>query len=180
MPYRSSMASTSTIRIINHDEIDWNRLEVITLIKANKSNQIQLHLEDLDTNEILVEENAQLRKQVSSLLSEIERLKYMLNIEAKSVSPPTVILDEPPSLIQRPLSKLITKQSSIEDKIACFRDYFKGRDDVFALRGMDRTGKPAYFTQRERLGKIDGKYIWGENIPLSYEMFEIYTKRRSR
>mgnify|MGYP003857334629 CR=1 FL=1 len=117
--------------------------------KADKSIQIQLNLEDLVAKEKLVEENAQLRKQVTSLLNEIERLKQMLTIETKSVSQPTVILDEPPSPVQRPHSKLVTKQSSIEDKISCFRSYFKGRDDEFALRGMDRTGKPANFTQRE-------------------------------
>lgn len=139
---------------------------------ADKSNQIQLNLEDPDTNEKLVAENAQLRKQVASLLTENERLKQMLNSEAKLVSPSIVILDEPTSLVQETNSKLITKQSSIEDKISCFRSYFKGRDDVFALRGMDRTGKPAYFTQRERLGRVEGKYIWGENIPLRNEMIE--------
>jgi ABC-type sugar transport system ATPase subunit len=87
---------------------------------ADKSNQIQLNLEDPDTNEKLVAENAQLRKQVASLLTENERLKQMLNSEAKLVSPSIVILDEPTSLVQETNSKLITKQSSIEDKISCF------------------------------------------------------------
>lgn len=153
---------------------------MIILKNTDKSIQIQLNLEDPDTKERLVEENAQLRKQVSSLLSEIERLKQKLHIETTLASQPAVILDEPPSVVQSPHSKLITKQSAIEDKIACFRDYFKGRDDVFALRGMDRTGKPAYFTQRERLGKVDGKYIWGENIPLSNELFELHLQEKKK
>lgn len=150
------------------------------LKKADKSIQIQLNLEDPDTNEKLVAENAQLRKQIASLLSENELLKQTLNIDTKFVSQPIVILDEPPSLVLRPHSKLITKQSSNEDKIACFREYFKGRDDVFALRGIDRTGKPAYFTQRERLGKVDDKYIWGENIPLSNEIIELHLQEKKK
>lgn len=48
---------------------------------------------------------------------------------------------------------MVTKQSPVEEKMALFRIYFKGREDVYAVRGNDKTGKPAYFPQRERLGK---------------------------
>jgi hypothetical protein len=65
-------------------------------------------------------------------------------------------------------------------KYPVFRSYFKGRDHVFALLGMDRTGKPAYISQRERLGRVEGKYIWGENISLRNEMIELHFTRKEK
>jgi hypothetical protein len=147
----------------------------------DKSVQLQLNLDDPTANDKLLIENIQLHKQIAFLQSENKRLNQMLNIGNASTTQPEEICEEHHSNLQFNNVKLITKQSSLDEKIACFRDYFKGREDVYALRGIDRTGKSAYFTQRQRLGKKDGKYIWGENIPLKTRFSScINRKRQSR
>ncbi|MDB5053636.1 MAG: restriction endonuclease subunit, partial [Bacilli bacterium] len=146
----------------------------------DKSVQLQLNLDDPTTNDKLMKENIQLHKQIAFLQSENKRLYQMLNIENVSTTQREEISDEYHSTFLINNLKLITKQSSLDEKIACFRDYFKGREDVYALRGIDRTGKSAYFTQRQRLGKKDGKYIWGENIPLKNEIFELHLQEKTK
>jgi hypothetical protein len=144
----------------------------------DKSVQLQLNLDDPTTNDKLLKENIQLHKQIAFLQSENKRLSQMLNIESASTPQREEICDEHHSNLHSNNLKLITRQSSLDEKIACFRDYFKGREDVYALRGIDRSGKSAYFTQRQRLGKKDGKYIWGENIPLKNEIFELHLQEK--
>jgi hypothetical protein len=143
----------------------------------DKSVQLYLNFEDPGSKDILID---QLYKRIAFLESENKRLNHILNTKTVSLTHPIDICDEPLSKKQIHDSKLISKQSSIEEKIACFRDYFKGREDVYALRGIDRTGKSAYFTQREGLGKKDGKYIWGENIPLKNEIFELHLQEKTK
>lgn len=50
----------------------------------------------------------------------------------------------------------VTKKSELQDKIALFRSFFWGREDVYALRGIDKTGKVWYFRAREYLGIENG------------------------
>lgn len=54
----------------------------------------------------------------------------------------------------------LTKGSHIEDKIALFRSYFKGRDDVYAVRAVNPNGKAPYYPKRQYLGKENGRIQW--------------------
>lgn len=60
------------------------------------------------------------------------------------------------------------------------RSYFKGREDVYAVRGFDRTGKPAYFPQKEWLGKENGKIVWGDYLPLTDEVIKSHLQEENR
>jgi superfamily II DNA or RNA helicase len=51
-----------------------------------------------------------------------------------------------------------------------FRSYFKGREDVYAVRGTNEAGKAPYFPKRQYLGKENGRMIWGANLPLTDEV----------
>jgi hypothetical protein len=145
--------------------------------RREESIQLKLELADPDERSRLEEENRLLRLINAKLTTENERLKLGLESSTPSVIENNTDLiltlengyqsvnwDYTGNRIQ------VTKRSSIEDKIALFRNYFRGRDDVYAVRGADKSGKAAYYTKRKSLGKENGTYIWGENLPLTDEI----------
>jgi len=147
------------------------------MAKKNDEEPVQLQL-DLDNplkRESLLAENKRLRDQYAKALAEIESLKRLIDpIAAKSISA------EHPHKMPELRTTPVTKQSSIEEKVACFREYFKGREDVYASRGTDKAGKAAYFTKRQYLGKENGKAIWGENLPLTDEVIKDHLQNERR
>lgn len=70
------------------------------------------------------------------------------------------------------LPRTVTKHSSADEKVKLFRQFFKGRDDVYAVRSADRQGKVAYYPKRQYLGKVDGKHVWGDYLPLTDEVIK--------
>ena len=128
-------------------------------------------------------ENIRLREQYARSLTEIDRLQRIVD----SIIKPNRVLEEklpvtPTSdLIEvSKLSPEVSKRSSIEEKIACFRDYFKGREDVYAVRGIDKSGKSTYFPKRPYLGNENGKVVWGENLPLTDAVIKDHLQNEDR
>ncbi len=64
----------------------------------------------------------------------------------------------------------ITRHSPVEQKVRFYRSLFKGRDDVYAVRGVDKQGKGLYFPKRKYIGKENGKHVWGDHLPLTDEV----------
>lgn len=149
------------------------------------SEQLKLDFSAPSDIQRLLEENSRLRanieqlqRQNSDLVTEIERLQQLVYSDKRKnvfsgndagVCRNVIDLSETRSPIH---SSSVTRKSSISDKIVLFRSYFKGRQDVYAVRGSDRTRKAAYFTKRKYLGKENGKIIWGDNLPLTDEVLK--------
>lgn len=87
-------------------------------------------------NESLWAEIIRLREQYAKALAEIEHLTQIINSSKKT----NYSSEEQLVVMQGSGLVVVTKQSSIEEKVACFRHYFKGREDVYATRGFDKQG----------------------------------------
>lgn len=111
-------------------------------------------------NNHLKSELDQMRAEFALVLADNHRLKEMI----KTQTPQSVSI-ESDNFMQYNIH--VTKRSTIEEKIGLYRSYFKGRDDVYAIRSNNKTGKSEYYPKREYLGKHDGKHVWGENLPLT-------------
>lgn len=125
----------------------------------------------------LKSENDQLKAENAILVAENKWLKERLLIftaeDSSNHSDSTIITaseTEPVAILSN--GEIVTKQSTIEQKITLYRHYFKGREDVYAVRGMDKKGKTTYYTKRHYLGQENGKYVWGENIPLTDDVLK--------
>jgi superfamily II DNA or RNA helicase len=77
-------------------------------------------------------------------------------------------VDNPPTVLHP-----VTKRSSINEKVTLFRSYFRGRDDVYAVRGVNRTGKAPYYPKRQ-YSKENGEVIWGDNLPLTNDVIRAH------
>ena len=81
----------------------------------------------LSQNNILAEENKNLKREISELKTKLG------------------IVTLPKKDTQQSQSATVTMQSSVKDKIALFRSLFSGREDVFARRWYSKTtGKSGY------------------------------------
>jgi superfamily II DNA or RNA helicase len=150
---------------------------------GKKPNQLQLNLNDSMDKESLQAENIRLREQYARSLAEIERLQRIVD----SMSKPNCVSEEHSSVMQTTdliqvskRSPKVTKQSSSEEKVALFRRYFKGREDVYAVRGIDKAGKSTYYPKRQYLGKEKGKAVWGENLPLTDAVIKDHLQNEDR
>lgn len=117
-------------------------------------------------------ENDRLRSENALLVGEVSRLKELLPIKAATAqieSETTTALIYAP---QAPAVDIVTKHSPIEHKIKLFRQYFKGREDVYAVRATDKQGKGVYFPKRQYLGQENGKHVWGDYLPLTDDMIK--------
>lgn len=94
-------------------QIEYNRL---------KSKNDQLKAE----NAILVAENKWLKELLLIFTAEDSSNHSDSTIIAASETEPVAILSN---------GEIVTKQSIIEQKITLYRHYFKGREDVYAVRG---------------------------------------------
>lgn len=152
----------------------------------NESRQVKLVFSDLRDNGHLLEENRHLHvenerllAQMKALMAEIDHLRHLINVYSQPVTPyknddqilnAKLVLTEDSSL-----SVLtVTKRSAIHEKIDLFRAYFKGRDDVYAVRGKGNNGKLSYYPKRQYIGKDDGKIIWGDYPPLTNEVIRTH------
>lgn len=72
-----------------------------------------------------------------------------------SVSENDLNLSEHKPLAPRSSQKTatVTKHSTVEEKVRFYRSLFRGWDDVYAVRGMDKQGRTVYYRKRELLGK---------------------------
>lgn len=113
----------------------------------------------------VVEERDQLKRQNALLLQENNLLKKLVQqpseAEDSAEQTPTA-----PLMFQK---MAVSKHSPVGQKVQFYRSLFRGRDDVYAVRGTDKQGKSTYYPKRELLGKENGKYIWGEDVPLTDE-----------
>ncbi|MEB3102817.1 TOTE conflict system archaeo-eukaryotic primase domain-containing protein [Ferviditalea candida] len=138
---------------------------------SNELEQLKRRLQQV------TEERDQLKRQNILLLQENSLLKKRVlqpseaEIAPLSVSGNDLILSEQTPLAPRSSQKTatVTKHSTIEEKVRFYRSLFRGRDDVYAVRGMDKQGKTVYYRKRELLGKENGKYIWGDDVTLTDE-----------
>jgi hypothetical protein len=121
-----------------------------------KDDTDQLSFGFIDTDELI-----QLRKKINRLQSENDQLRSELAILKNENR---VVND-------------VTRQSPILDKIRLYRQYFKGRDDVYATRKVDSTGKSIYYPTRHYLGKENGKVVWGEYLPLTDEVIKHHLQK---
>lgn len=143
-----------------------------------KSNPRQMSFHFTDEKELV-----HLRDQINQLKAEIDQLKsqnamlvaenYRLrdklgNSQVEQTAEVTSFNEE-----------MVTKQSSIESKIKLYRHYFKGREDVYAVRTTKQIGKSVYFPKRKYLGKENGKHIWGENLPLTDEVIRDHLQKEN-
>ncbi|MDF2921885.1 MAG: type restriction enzyme res subunit, partial [Paenibacillaceae bacterium] len=138
-------------------------------------------------NERLQAEIHRLQMENTRLLSEVAQLRRLLQAQA---SMPLAEGVATPTLEQETVAELhsegcisysnVTKESPIQDKIALFRSFFRGWEDVYALRGIDKAGKAGYFRARKYLGKENGKAVWGEDLPLTDEVIAQHLQREER
>lgn len=99
-----------------------------------------------EENSRLRAENERLQAQMASLIEEISRLRQFvttdnLRLTTYNNTSPHV----PPSADEEqnlpPLIHQVTKRSTISEKVALFRSYFRGRDDAYAVRGRNGVAK---------------------------------------
>ncbi|MFC4770147.1 TOTE conflict system archaeo-eukaryotic primase domain-containing protein [Effusibacillus consociatus] len=154
--------------------------------RRDESAQLKLDIYDPNEMERLRAENNRLQEQNVKLLTEIEHLKQLIHSEThlehcSENKTSLELMHEELQYSKNPVTLgMVTKQSPIEEKIVLFRDYFKGREDVYAVRGIDKRGKPAYFPQKERLGKENGKIVWGDYLPLTDEVIKAHLQEENR
>lgn len=107
-----------------------------------------------------------------------EQLRFFVNQEnINNRNPSKVIISEEVPNVSFSDHEAVTKYSSIDQKIKLYRYYFRGRDDVYAVRGIDKQGKPAYFRKRQLLSKENGNYIWGEDLPLTDDVIKNHIEK---
>jgi len=107
------------------------------------SGQLELDLFDAGESKRLREENGRLRAvsqrlqtQNAELIDEINRLQRLVYSSVGIVVPEEAFESNAGVDLRS-----VTKRSNIEDKIALFRSYFKGRADVYAVRAANTNGK---------------------------------------
>lgn len=129
--------------------------------------QLSLHFNN-DEIEQLRRENRLLKAEVDRLRKEIA----MLSGKRISRKPTASKASHESSDSSAKIHFAVSKSSPIEDKIQLFRQYFRGRDDVYAVRSTDRQGKTIYYPKREYKGWQNGKPLWGDFLPLTGEVIE--------
>lgn len=154
--------------------------------KNEDSKQLKLVFPESTENLTLKEENSHLRAenerlqvQVASLIEEISRLRQFmttgdLNEATFENSRHTSCTDINVAESSPAVSHPVTKKSTISEKVALFRSYFRGRDDVYAVRGAEHGGKAPYYPKRQYIGKDKGNIIWGDNLPLTDDVIRAY------
>lgn len=154
-----------------------------TFVNNKKPMQLKLDVHDPQELEQLKSDNKRLKEEIKQLQIENIRLKTKINqiTESQEVyrESAEILMNRSPSrvLVENPMNtslSQVTRKSSIEEKVALFRFYFKGRDDVYAVRAVDKKGKTVYFTKRHYLGKENGKHLWGANLPLTDEVIRTH------
>ena len=138
-----------------------------------------IHIQRLrEENRRLNAENERLRTQTTSLMEEVERLRQFVITAGSAYGlanfdqpPPTnaLVAECSPAVLHA-----VTKRSSIDQKVALFRNYFRGRDDVYALRGPERTGKVPYYPQRKYINREDGESNRADNLPLTDDVIRAH------
>ncbi|HEY5387178.1 MAG TPA: restriction endonuclease subunit R, partial [Thermoleophilia bacterium] len=89
-----------------------------------------------------------LRAQCEQLRAENARLRSLLGLTGTAPSPTK--LASPPSAIASAApnppdsSAVVTSDSPVATKLALFRTLFRGREDVFALRWQNKSGRSGY------------------------------------
>src|SRR5579875_2109605 len=160
-----------------------NHVEVLMRRKIQTSRQMTLGLPEprnvqllLEENRRLSAENQRLRTQTSTLMEELERLRQFVNgiVPHHDVQKGDAELPQGVAVREKPASHMVTKRSRIDEKVALFRSYFKGRDDVYAVRGAERGGKAPYYPKRKYLGRDNGEVIWGDNLPLTVDVIRAH------
>lgn len=154
--------------------------------KRADSKQLKLAFPELEDNLRLREENGRLRaendrlqKQTASLIEEINRLRQFvttdnLRLATYKNSSPHIQAATNEEQNLPPLIHQVTKRSTIREKVALFRSYFRGRDDVYAVQGAERSGKTPYYPKRQRIRLENGEITWGENLPLTNEVIQAH------
>lgn len=147
------------------------------------SGQLELDLFDGVEMKRLREENGMLRAvrqrlqtQNAELIDEINRLKRLVYSSVQNDA--HAYMDSSVGVVSEDASEpnaeidfcSVTKGSHIEDQIALFRSYFKGREDVYAVRAANASGKAPYYPKRQYLGKENEKLHWGDYLPLTDEV----------
>jgi superfamily II DNA or RNA helicase len=90
---------------------------------------------------ILIKENEELKKEVERLRTENNYLKSLLmpkdpQIEESITEANTYLVKE--DILQE--GHIVTKESGINEKLALYKSLFKGREDVYALRWVNKDG----------------------------------------
>lgn len=151
------------------------------------SGQLELDLFDgvemkrlREENELLRAVSQRLQTQNAELIDEISRLKRLVYSSVRNdahthMNSSMVVVSEGLSELDAGTDfRSVTKGSHIEDKIALFRSCFKGREDVYAVRAANASGKAPYYPKRQYLGKENGKIQWGDYLPLTDEVVKAH------
>ncbi|QSO47517.1 TOTE conflict system archaeo-eukaryotic primase domain-containing protein [Alicyclobacillus mengziensis] len=115
-------------------------------------------------------ENKRLRVQNAALSEELARLRQAVIADSAIRYPQETTSDTVPVDTAANLSRVqnqVTKKSAIHDKVVLFRSYFRGRDDVYAVRGREREGKAPYYPKRRSRRTESGEVVLGDTIPLT-------------
>lgn len=155
--------------------------------RIKETGQLELDLFDGVEMKRLREENEMLRAisqrleiQNAELIDEISRLKWLVYSSAQNDahtdmgSSAGIDFKDASEANAGTIFRSVTKQSHIEDKIALFRSYFRGREDVYAVRAANASGKAPYYPKRQFIGKENGKIQWGDYLPLTDEVFQAH------
>ena len=160
--------------------------------RTKGSVQLELNLFEVDESRRLREENGMLRvvnqrlqTQNVELIDEINRLQQL--IYSSMPKDAHEHLDSSMEHISEEASesnpgtdfRTVTRRSNIEDKIALFRNYFKGREDIYAVRAANVSGKVPYYPKRQYLGKENEKIQWGDYFPLTDEVLKTHLQEDS-
>ena len=144
---------------------------------SRKPKQLQLLLPESSDIQKLIEDNRQLkienerlRVQNASLSQELARFQQLVTADSTTPYPEKSPDGHPPKgavMTHSPVPSRVTKKSTVQEKIALFRSYFRGRDDVYAVRGQERDGKAPYYPKRQNIRIKSGEVTFGDAIPLT-------------
>lgn len=96
----------------------------------------------MDNNDLIIE-NQQLRKEIEDLKKENSYLKSLLKLDSEEYS--IVSTDE--SVVDVPnQNQIISRESDIKQKLVLFANLFKGREDVYALRWVNKDGSKSGYS----------------------------------
>lgn len=102
---------------------------------------------NLSDYKYLIIENEQLKKEIEALKNENSYLKSLLYIKDRQEERAITKIEV--SEIKEDVAELrcvVTKDSSIDEKLALFKSLFKGREDVYALRWCNKEGSKSSYS----------------------------------
>jgi superfamily II DNA or RNA helicase len=137
--------------------------------REEKPIQLSMEVEESPEHKQLKIDFEQLQEKYEALKIENNKLSAKIDILLGYQDSKPIVSNEAPIQFSK-----VTRKSPIEEKIRLYRDYFKGREDVYAVRTKNKKGEWDYYPKRTYLGKEKDKHLWGENYPLTDDVIKAH------